>query len=104
LNTEPVPRSPRIDVSIPAVVMNFGGSLFEVSIENFSASGLCFKTHHMVPIGRQIIVVSDVAGSIPAQVRWALGDRVGCYFNGKMSDDAARFIKALIPNTTSKVS
>lgn len=91
---ELVPRSPRIDVNIPAVVMNFGGSRYEVSVRNLSESGLCFETSDMIAIGQQIIVLIDIGGSIPAQVRWALGARVGCYFNGKIPDDVTQFIQA----------
>jgi hypothetical protein len=89
-----VPRPPRYELSIPAVVVTFGRPAVDVTIRNVSQAGLCVETAELLPISSQVIIVTEVAGSFPAQVRWALGHYAGFYFNGQHLSEVAQFLVA----------
>lgn len=88
-----VPRAARTEVSIPAIVMSFGEPTLQATIRNVSKVGFCVETiQQQLTIGGQVLVITNELGSIPAQVRWSLGRRSGCYFNAVISDKAVRYL------------
>lgn len=94
------PRPARAEVSIAAIVMSFGGPALQATIRNVSKAGLCIETiQQQLTIGGQVLIITDLLGSIPAQVRWSLGRRSGCYFNAVISDQAARYLAAAVASS-----
>jgi len=57
-----------------------GLGTFPVQIVNISAQGLMARTETELPVGQQFAIRLPVVGEIRAEVRWALGGRVGCQF------------------------
>ena len=53
---------------------------FAVQVVNISATGFMMRTDIDLPIGQALSIRLPVVGEIAAEVRWALGGRVGCQF------------------------
>jgi hypothetical protein len=54
---------------------------FPVQIVNISANGLMARTDTDVPIGGALSFRLPIVGDVRAEVRWALGGRIGCQFD-----------------------
>lgn len=65
-----------------------GHGSFPVQVVNISANGLMARTETDLPVGQTLTVRLPVVGEIGAEVRWALGGRIGCQF-ARMIDLAA---------------
>ena len=57
-----------------------GGGNFPVQVVNISANGLMARTDTEVSVGQALTVRLPVIGEVKAEVRWALGGRIGCQF------------------------
>lgn len=53
---------------------------FPVQLVNISANGFMIRTDTDVAIGDRLSLRLPVVGEVQAEVRWALGGRVGCQF------------------------
>lgn len=53
---------------------------FPVQVVNISASGFMARTETELPVGHPLTIRLPVVGEIKAEVRWALGGRIGCQF------------------------
>ena len=61
----------------------YGGDAQPLSIQvvNMSAQGLMARCETPFDIGDRIRIVLPIAGPVVAEVRWALGGRIGCQFD-----------------------
>lgn len=57
-----------------------GNASFPVQVVNISANGFMIRTETDVPIGHALTIRLPVVGEVKAEVRWALGGRIGCQF------------------------
>ena len=55
------------------------GSL-PVQVVNISANGFMARCESELPIGHPLTIRLPIVGEVKAEVRWALGGRVGCQF------------------------
>jgi hypothetical protein len=60
-------------------VANGFGSL-PVQVVNISANGFMARSETELPIGHPLTIRLPIVGEIKAEVRWALGGRIGCQF------------------------
>ena len=51
-----------------------------IQVVNISANGFMARTEAPLPIGQALTVRLPVVGEMKAEVRWALGGRIGCQF------------------------
>ena len=57
-----------------------GMSSVPVQVVNISANGFMARAEIDLPIGHPLSIRLPVVGEIRAEVRWALGGRIGCQF------------------------
>lgn len=62
-----------------------GRGSIPLQVVNISAKGFMARTEADLPVGQIIAIRLPVVGEIKAEVRWALGGRIGCQF-GRMID------------------
>lgn len=55
-----------------------GGRPVSMLIVNMSAMGMMARTDAPLQIGDRVTLLLPVIGSIDADIRWALGGRIGC--------------------------
>ena len=53
---------------------------FPAQVVNISANGFMARTEMELPIGQALTIRLPVVGEVKAEVRWALGGRIGCQF------------------------
>lgn len=75
-------REPRDEVSYRARAFGPDAAQLDFHIVNISPHGLMARCEGDFDIGARIRVVLPVTGAIVAEIRWALGGRVGCQFEG----------------------
>lgn len=57
-----------------------GLGIFPVQVVNISANGFMARTETELPVGQELTIRLPVVGEVKAEVRWALGGRIGCQF------------------------
>ena len=57
-----------------------GRGSIPVQVVNISASGFMARTELELPVGQTLSVRLPVVGELSADIRWALGGRIGCQF------------------------
>lgn len=72
------------------------GTPIEARVRNISLGGFSALFAMPIAIGSRITVSSQLLGVHPAQVRWALGARVGALFEGDLSEEDASAIGMLL--------
>lgn len=93
-----ITREDRATVDLPAILTPFAGSQIEARIRNISTGGFFAESARPIAIGSQILVFCPRFGRLPAQVRWALGTRLGAVFNGAPDAEVKAAIAACIPD------
>ena len=83
-----VPRPARARVDIEAKIEPMASAPVEARVRNLSWRGFHAECSAPLPIGATIIVSAPGLGELPAQVRWALGNRIGAQFHGPLADPA----------------
>lgn len=73
-------RSERDDVDYGASAVSPDGSRLELRIVNISPHGLMARCEVCPAVGRRLRVTLPKVGAIDAEVRWAMGGRIGCEF------------------------
>ena len=58
-----------------------GGFTALLHVVNVSAAGFMARCEHELVPGEKLTVVLPVVGTVPAEVKWALGGRIGCQFD-----------------------
>jgi hypothetical protein len=53
---------------------------FPIQVVNISANGFMARTETELAVGQSLTIRLPVVGEMKAEVRWALGGRVGCQF------------------------
>ncbi|WP_448664837.1 PilZ domain-containing protein [Sphingomonas sp. CJ20] len=74
-------RDAREDVHYRARAMGPDGAARTLLVVNISAHGMMVRSDDGFAIGDRIRVTLPVIGSTIAEVRWALGGRIGCQFD-----------------------
>ncbi len=74
-------ESPRDDVYYRTRGTDDAGMSFGLQIVNISATGFMARTEATLVPGSWMTLRLPVVGQIRADVRWALGGRVGCQFD-----------------------
>lgn len=69
---------PRDEVLHRARAMRRDGSTVTITIVNLSPHGLMARCEDTIGAGERLSVMLPVAGLVRAEVRWALGGRIGC--------------------------
>lgn len=95
-------REERITVDLPAIITTFEGQPMEARIKNISTGGFFAVCRRAIPIRSQIVIFSPIVGRRSAEVRWALGKRIGAAFNGlptgRLSDrECDGFVRYALP-------
>lgn len=70
-----------------------GSGAHPVQIVNISATGFMARTEAVLDVGTAVTVRLPVVGERKAEVRWALGGRIGCHFD--RSIDFADYLQLL---------
>jgi hypothetical protein len=91
-----VPRGARAPLDLPAVITPSGGKPVDARLLNISADGFSALCSATLPIGSRISLSSTELGRLSAQVRWALGARVGAVFAAEPNEAAKQFIGSLL--------
>ena len=91
-----MPREARAKVDIEAVIEPVGRAPVEARVRNLSWRGFYAECSAPLPIGATIILSAPGLGEIAAQVRWALGHRVGAHFHGELGATARDTLFALL--------
>jgi hypothetical protein len=71
-----------------------GGAPLLVTIVNVSPNGFMARTDEAVAVGDVVTVTLPVAGSFAAEVRWALGGRIGCRLAQEVPPALYQFVLA----------
>jgi hypothetical protein len=82
---EDLRADPRDEVHQRARATRADGRLLTVLVVNISAGGLMARSEAPFASGDRLTVQLPAVGSIGATVRWALGGRIGCQFDGVIS-------------------
>jgi hypothetical protein len=82
------PREERNPVGLTAKISLVSGNALEAEIRNLSRSGFHAECSGRLLIGSRISVVAPNFGSRAAQVRWALGGRIGAVFDVHLDEQS----------------
>ena len=74
------PRSPRVQTSIAAVLVDSDGGELPVEILDLSSGGFRLRCGETLVTGEQVRLRVARYGDFPAQIRWALGTEAGGVF------------------------
>ena len=77
---------------MPAEITPSGGRPVDARIRNLSAEGFFALCARPLPIGSLVSLATPELGRLSAQVRWALGARIGAVFTGELGETARRYI------------
>jgi len=91
-----VPRGARAALDMPAVITPSGGKPVDARLLNMSADGFAALCSATLPIGSRISLFLPELGRLSAQVRWALGARVGAVFTVEPDEAARQYIGNLL--------
>lgn len=91
-----MPRDPRASVDIDAVIRPESGAGVEARVLNLSWHGFFAECSAPLAIGATVTVSAPALGELEAQVRWALGNRIGAHFHGGLSETARETIFGLL--------
>jgi hypothetical protein len=91
-----VKRGARASLDLPAGITPSGGKPVDARLRNISADGFSALCSASLPIGSHICLSSPKLGRVSAQVRWALGARVGAVFAIEPDEAAREFIANLL--------
>jgi hypothetical protein len=72
---------PRDEVYHRARAMRSEGRTLSLTVVNLSSHGLMARCDEALEPGDRITVSLPVIGMIRAEIRWALGGRIGCQFD-----------------------
>ncbi len=70
------------------------GSSHTVLIVNLSPNGFMARCDHDLAVGERVSVVLPVVGHFGAEVRWALGGRIGCRLSSEIPAALYQFVLA----------
>jgi hypothetical protein len=73
-------RAPRIDVRLPAVLVNSDGVESKVMILDVSSGGFCLEIEESPRVGEFVTLRDGRGDAVPAQIRWTLGNEAGGVF------------------------
>ncbi len=73
-------RAPRVDLRRPAVLVDSGGNVRDVTILDVSNGGIRLELSESLRIGEFVTVHVERDVSFPAQIRWTLGNEAGGVF------------------------
>lgn len=82
-------------VDLEAVLVAAGGRPLEARIRDLSPAGFLAECAEPLPIGTSITVHAPAFGRAAAQVRWALGCRIGARFEGSLATCTGLSIETL---------
>ncbi|GAA4218841.1 hypothetical protein GCM10022253_19950 [Sphingomonas endophytica] len=71
-----------------------GGETRLVTIVNVSPNGFMARSEEAITVGETVTVTLPVAGSFVAEVRWALGGRIGCKLAQEVPPALYQFVLA----------
>lgn len=55
------------------------------SLRNVSRSGFMAEISEHVPAGTKVLMTLPIGGTVSAEVRWTLNNRIGCRLEGQLS-------------------
>lgn len=79
-NPDFIDRAERQAVDIEATIIGPGGEATDARICSYSPGGFGGFASAVAAIGSYVTVTAKPLGRVPAQVRWALGNRFGAKF------------------------
>ena len=91
-----VPREARALIDLPVVITPASGGEVAARLRNISLAGFFAECTGTLEIGSTIILASRELGEVAAQVRWALGPRIGAVFQTRLSEEAEALIAGLL--------
>ena len=91
-----VPREARAPIDLPVVITPATGGEVAARLRNISPSGFFAECAGTLEIGSTILLASRELGEVAAQVRWALGPRIGAAFTTRLSEAAEALISGLL--------
>lgn len=77
-------REPRDEVHYRGRAMRRDGTTLPLLIVNLSPHGLMARSDEALGAGERLTVSLPVVGVVRAEVRWALGGRVGCQLDAEI--------------------
>ncbi len=73
---------------------NAGGTALLATIVNLSPNGFMARCDEAIAVGDTVTVTLPVAGTFTAEVRWALGGRIGCKLAQEVPPALYQFVLA----------
>jgi hypothetical protein len=73
-------RAPRVDLRRPAVLVDSGGNVRDVTILDVSSGGFRLEVLEDLRIGEFVSIRVERDVSFPAQIRWMVGNEAGGVF------------------------
>ena len=74
------PRSPRVQTSIPAVLVDADGGEMAVEVTDLSSGGFRLRTAETIVAGEQFQLRVSRYGDFAAQIQWVRGGEAGGRF------------------------
>ena len=74
------PRSPRVQTSIEAVLVDSDGGELHVEVVDLSSGGFRLRTAEALMIGEQVRLRVPRYGDFPARIQWVKGLEAGGIF------------------------
>ena len=75
-----IKRGPRVATNLKAVLLRPSGEQIHAIISDISKNGFKLTAEAQLLIGERIDLRVPKAGDVPAQIRWALGNKAGGVF------------------------
>lgn len=75
-----IKRGPRVSTDLKAQLLRAGGEQIEVVVTDISKDGFKLSADRQLSIGERVELCIPKTGDVPAQIRWAIGDRAGGVF------------------------
>ncbi len=73
-------RSPRVDTSYEAMLINSEGTEAPVKVIDLSSGGFRIRTDETLFVGEEVRLWLERYGEFPAEIRWVLGGEAGGIF------------------------
>ncbi len=75
-----IKRGPRVATNLKAVLLRPSGEQIHAIISDISKNGFKLTAEAQLLIGERVDLRVPKAGDVPAQIRWALGNKAGGVF------------------------
>ncbi len=85
---------PRDETLYRARLRDTGGEVRLATIVNLSPNGFMARSEDEIGTGDKVVVTLPVVGDFTAEVRWALGGRIGCKLSHEIAPTLYQFVLA----------